>query len=93
MHSLVRVPMHAAAWPEAPEWIVNSWEKERPLLAWQLAKNANREPTLALTRHLIDEGRVGTGLQIRTAGMNGEGRVDVVVAGKSGTYILFNEGR
>lgn len=48
---------------------------------------------LAFTRHEIDVGRVGTGLQIRTADMNRDGRTDIVVAGKSGTYLLTNEGR
>jgi hypothetical protein len=45
------------------------------------------------TRHAIAEGNVGTGLQIRTADLNGDGRVDIVVAGKSGTYLLLNQGR
>jgi hypothetical protein len=44
------------------------------------------------TRHTIAEGTVGTGLQIRTADMNGDGRIDIVVAGKSGTYLLLNRG-
>ena len=47
--------------------------------------------SLTFTRHLIDKG-VGTGLQVRTADMNRDERVDIVVAGKSGTYVLFNEG-
>ena len=46
----------------------------------------------AFTRHLIMEGEVGTGLQIRTADMDGNGHLDLVVAGKTGTYVLFNEG-
>jgi len=44
-------------------------------------------------KHVIDEGRVGGGLQIRTGDLNGDGRLDIAVAGKSGTYILFNEGK
>jgi len=48
--------------------------------------------SLRFTRHTIDVGSVGTGLQIRTADMNRDGRVDIVVAGKSGTYLLVNEG-
>jgi hypothetical protein len=44
-------------------------------------------------RHTIEEGRVGTGLQIRASDLNGDGRIDIAVAGKSGTYILFNLGR
>lgn len=45
------------------------------------------------TRFTIDEGAVGTGLQIRTADLNGDGRIDIVVAGKSGTYVLLNDGK
>ncbi|MGI9352548.1 MAG: ThuA domain-containing protein, partial [Rhizobiaceae bacterium] len=47
---------------------------------------------LKFTRHTIDMGRVGTGRQIRTADLNDDGRLDIAVAGKSGTYILFNKG-
>ena len=47
---------------------------------------------MTYTRHTIDEGRVGTGLQIATADLNGDGRTDIAVAGKSGTYVLFNQG-
>jgi len=49
--------------------------------------------TRKFTRHTIEEGRVGIGLQIRTADLNGDGRLDIAVAGKSGTHILFNQGR
>lgn len=42
------------------------------------------------TRHLIAND-VGTGLQIRMADMNGDKHPDLVVAGKDGTQILFNE--
>jgi len=49
--------------------------------------------TRIFRRHTIDEGRVGVGLQIRTADLNGDGRVDIVCAGQSGTYILFNQGK
>jgi hypothetical protein len=42
-------------------------------------------------RFTIDEGHVGVGLQIHTADLDGNGRIDIVVAGKSGTYLLFNE--
>ena len=44
------------------------------------------------SRHTIDEGHVGTGLQIRTADLNADGTVDIAVAGKDGTWILFNRG-
>jgi hypothetical protein len=43
-------------------------------------------------RHTIDEGHVGTGLQIRTADLNGDKRLDIAVAGKSGTFVLLNRG-
>jgi len=39
-------------------------------------------------RHVIDEGRVGCGLQIVTTDLNGDGKIDVAVAGKSGTYVI-----
>ena len=49
--------------------------------------------TQSFQKHLINEGLVGAGLQVRTGDLNGDGRLDIAVAGKSGTYILFNEGR
>ena len=49
--------------------------------------------TQTFYRHTIDEGRVGCGLQIRTADLNGDGRIDIVAPGQSGTYVLLNEGR
>lgn len=42
-------------------------------------------------KHVIDEGHVGIGLQIRTADLNEDGRLDIVVAGKDGTWILFQK--
>jgi hypothetical protein len=49
--------------------------------------------TRRFTRYPIAQGTVGTGLQIRTGDLNGDGRVDIVVAGKSGTYLLLNQGK
>jgi hypothetical protein len=43
-------------------------------------------------RHTIEQGHVGTGLQLRVADMNADGRPDLITPGKSGTHILFNEG-
>jgi hypothetical protein len=40
------------------------------------------------TRHKIDEGHVGVGLQIVAEDLNGDGKVDIAVAGKSGTYLI-----
>ncbi|WP_437226096.1 FG-GAP repeat domain-containing protein [Planctomicrobium sp. SH661] len=42
------------------------------------------------TRHTINEGIAGIGLQIRTADLDGDGDLDVIVAGKDGTQILWN---
>lgn len=44
-------------------------------------------------RFVIDEGHIGTGLQIRTADLNGDGKTDIAVAGKDGTWVLFNQGK
>ena len=45
-------------------------------------------------RHTIDDsGVIGIGLQIRTHDLDGDGDLDLALAGKTGTYILFNEGR
>jgi hypothetical protein len=35
---------------------------------------------------------VGSGMQIRVGDLNGDGRADIVVAGKTGTWLLINEG-
>ncbi|MEZ6098058.1 MAG: VCBS repeat-containing protein [Pirellulaceae bacterium] len=45
------------------------------------------------TRHMIDRGHVGIGLQIRPIDIDGDGDIDLVMAGKDGTKILFNESR
>jgi hypothetical protein len=42
------------------------------------------------TRHIINEGQVGIGLQIRTADLDGDGDLEIVLAGKEGTQILWN---
>jgi len=44
-------------------------------------------------KSMIEQGHVGVGLQIATGDLNGDKRVDIAVAGKSGTYILFNMSR
>ena len=40
-------------------------------------------------RHTIEEGHVGCGLQIVTEDIDGDSKVDIAVAGKSGTYLLL----
>ena len=42
-------------------------------------------------RRTIDEGRVGTGLQIRVADLNSDSKPDIAVAGKSGTWVLLQK--
>jgi hypothetical protein len=42
-------------------------------------------------RHLIEEGHVGCGLQIASGDFNGDGKMDLAVPGKSGTYALIQE--
>jgi hypothetical protein len=42
-------------------------------------------------RHTIEEGHVGSGLQIVAEDLNGDSKVDLAVAGKSGTYLLLAE--
>lgn len=48
------------------------------------------DTTGRFTRHTIDEGKVGTGLQIRAGDLDGNGSVDLAVAGKDGTWVLLN---
>ena len=46
------------------------------------------------TRHTISPpgAGVGTGMQICVADLNDDGRPDIAVSGKSGTWLLVNEG-
>lgn len=46
----------------------------------------------SFTRHVIEEGHVGTGLQIVVEDFDQDGDMDLAVAGKSGTYLLTNQG-
>lgn len=45
--------------------------------------------TKKFTRHTIEEGHVGCGLQIVVANLNDDQKIDIAVAGKSGTYLLL----
>lgn len=47
--------------------------------------------SLKFTRFVIDQERVGTGLQIVAEDLDGDGKVDLAVAGKSGTYVLLQQ--
>lgn len=48
---------------------------------------------LKFTRHTIDTNDAGTGLFIRVADLDGNGWKDLVMSGKTGTFIFFNEGK
>ena len=49
------------------------------------------------TKHLISTAPAGkgpgTGLQIRVHDLDGNGWKDLIVPGKSGTYIIWNDGK
>ncbi len=45
--------------------------------------------TNQFSRHTIEQGHVGCGLQLVTGDLNGDQKVDIAVAGKSGTYLLL----
>lgn len=49
--------------------------------------------TRLFTKHLIADKGPGIGLQIRLADLDGNGWKDVIAAGKSGTHILWNQGK
>ena len=44
-------------------------------------------------RHVIAAGSAGIGLQIRTADLDADGDIDIVVAGKEGTQIVWNKSK
>ncbi len=50
--------------------------------------------TKQFTRHEISGfgGGVGIGMQPRVVDLNGDGRLDIAVSGKTGTWVLINEG-
>ncbi len=57
-----------------------------PCLYYYRWNNVSRQ----FDRYVIDQGHVGTGLQIRSADLDSDGRIDIAVAGKSGSFLLFN---
>ncbi len=48
---------------------------------------------LRFNKFLVAENGPGIGLQIRIADLDGNGWKDIVVAGKSGTHVLWNDGK
>ena len=49
--------------------------------------------TMTFSKYAIAENGPGIGLQIRFADLNGDKWKDIVVAGKSGTHVLWNLGK
>ena len=49
--------------------------------------------TRTFTKYVVAENGPGIGLQIRIADLDGNGWKDIAVAGKSGTHVLWNEGK
>ncbi len=47
--------------------------------------------TQTFRRATISEDKVGTGLIIRVADLNSDNKKDLIMAGKTGTYILWQE--
>ena len=45
----------------------------------------------AFERHVIAQGNADIGLQIRTADLDADGDLDIILAGKGGTQILWNQ--
>ncbi len=60
--------------------------KQDPIVCYYTIDEAGK-----FTKHIIESGSVGIGLQIRTADIDGDGDLDIVLAGKDGTQILFNQ--
>ena len=60
---------------------------EPPIMRYYVWNSSKK----AFDAHTINEGQVGGGLQIRTADLDGDGDIDIVVAGKEGTQVLFNK--
>jgi VCBS repeat protein len=60
---------------------------EPPIMRYYVWKPQKK----AFESYTINKGQVGAGLQIRTADLDADGDIDIIVAGKEGTQILFNQ--
>jgi len=94
---------HAFAWEDidndgAPEFITGKRYyahsgrdpgAEDPIVILYYKWDPETQEFAKFTAH---EGQAGTGLQIRIADLDGNGWKDLILPGKSGTHILWNEG-
>lgn len=96
--------MHHVAWADLdgdgkPEAITGKrWRghkggdpgAKQPLCIYRYIWNADSK---SFDRDTITyDAGIGTGMQIHPVDMDGDGKLDLVVAGKTGTYILYNRG-
>ncbi len=66
--------------------------QDPPLVCYYTIDPSSKAPgAIQFTRHIINRGDVGIGLQIRTADLDNDGDLEIVLAGKEGTQILWNE--
>ena len=65
---------------------------EDPILLVRYSYEKKSSGEVKFQRHIIHEGRAGTGLQIRVADLDDNGWLDLVVSGKTGLHILKNQG-
>ena len=66
---------------------------EDPILLVRYSYEMKSSGVVKFERHIIHEGRAGTGLQIRVADLDDNGWLDLVVSGKTGLHILKSKGR
>jgi hypothetical protein len=60
--------------------------KDMPLLVFYQYRPESRD----FLRTTVEQGHVGIGLQIATGDLDGDRKIDIAVAGKSGTHVLLN---
>ena len=59
---------------------------------YEYVKNA--KGAIEWTRHLIEYGtRMGGGMQIVVKDLDGDGKLDIVTAGKSGLFVAMNKSK
>ncbi|MFG0335934.1 MAG: FG-GAP repeat domain-containing protein [Maioricimonas sp. JB049] len=73
-------------WAHGPEGDVEP--NHPPVLYWFRCVRSE-DGSVRFEPHLIDD-RSGVGLQIATADVNGDGRIDVMTASKLGTFLFLN---